>query len=135
MESQLKVMADNVLKRMEEGAVKKKFMIENPQEWYFTYGVLIRYILHKSKMAVKEGEFNQLVVNKRKDRLVDKLVDMFEKCYVGTKLENDFIDGIIFALLAYKFDAEEEKYDGREAFTYGKASEEEFGRIKKSTLL
>ena len=126
METQLKLMANNVLQRMEKGAFKKEFEVKDAQEWYFTYGAFVCWLLHKTKFSKKVGEFDHVVARKRTDRLVEKLVDLYTKCYVGTNLENDYCDGIIKALLAYKFDEEEKKVDGREAYNFGKVSEEEF---------
>lgn len=116
----MKNMADNILKRMKEETVNKYFRVNNPEEWYFVLGMWMHYNLNK----IKEQEVIRVVGGRPKqEALIRRATDVFQKKYVGTNKETNFWDGVFLAITAYRFDAEEENFDGRVAFNYGRMIE------------
>lgn len=121
MESKLKIIEKDIIKRLQKDAANKEFCVNNAEEWYLVFGVLMHYILHTPKTIVKEKELIKVMVtNPKQEALIERETDVFEKYYVGTRKQNDFWDGIFRATLAYRFDAKEEQFDGRLAFNYGR---------------
>lgn len=125
MKSPVGIMADDVQNRISEEAAKKKFECNNMEEWYYICGLWANRILNGTNWSSetqtkKRAELSRLVAAKQPKLLKKQLVDLFTREYtnMSSKFQNDLLDGVFYGILDWKFEDEDESFDGGEAFAF-----------------
>ena len=124
MKSPVGTMADDVQKRISEKAAKKEFECNSMEEWYYVCGLWANRILNgtnwSSEMQTKKrAELSRLVLAKQPELLKKQLLNLFTREYtkMSFKFQNDLMDGVFYAILDWKFEDEDQNFDGEEAFS------------------
>ena len=125
MKSSMGIMADDVQKRISEQAAKKEFGCNSVDEWYYICGLWANRILNGTKWSSetqtkKRAELSRLVAAKQPKLLKKQLVDLFTREYtnMSSEFQNDLLDGVFYGILDWKFEDEDESFDGGEAFAF-----------------
>lgn len=125
MKSSMGIMADDVQKRISEQAVKKELECNNMEEWYYICGIWANRVLNgtnwSSEMQTKKrAELSRLVLAKQPELLKKQLTNLFTREYtnMSSNFQNDLMDGVFYAILDWKFEDEDQNFDGGEAFSF-----------------
>lgn len=125
MKSSMGTMADDVQKRISKQAAKKEFGCNSVDEWYYVCGLWANRILSGTKWSSetqtkKRAELSRLVSAKQPELLRKQLTNLFTREYtnMSSKFQNDLMDGVFYAILDWKFEDEDESFDGGEAFAF-----------------
>lgn len=125
MKSPVGIMADDIQKRISEKAAKKELECNNMEEWYYICGLWANRILNGTKWSVelqtkKRSELSRLVSAKQPELLRKQLTNLFTREYtnMSSKFQNDLMDGVFYAIFDWKFEDEDQNFDGEEAFAF-----------------
>ena len=112
----------NVLERIETKAEKKKFGVCNSKEWYFVSGIWIAYILRNIKSkTLRQGLQHEAVriCAKRNEKFFKSFLCKIFKKECTLLNTTDKADGVLYGILSYTFEPDEERFDGKGEFIQG----------------
>ena len=118
----------DLLKRVKEGAEKKKFRVNNIEEWGFICGAWVDYILKNNNLPdrIYKGRETWMMKELNGDNIEpfkQKLMEIFTKQYMENVGETEFLNGIFLSILDYKLEDDEKWSDAAQAFSVGLISE------------
>lgn len=118
----------DLLKRVDEGAEKKEFRVNNIEEWGFICGAWVEYVLKNSKLPdrIYKGRETWMVKELNGNNIEpfkQKLMETFTKQYMENVGETEFLNGVFLAVISYDLEDGEKWSDAAEMFSVGLVSE------------